>query len=157
MPHFSPTLDIMMEDSLNEATTNESWAISDFAIFFISCEEDSSCENVADTLNEDSFGADAVVGWTDKDGNVFDKTTACDRISLVGGYGELAGNKLSKTFTDLPPHSHLIFAVEVWFIDSWDNEDFTITVDQVPGVTTTKGKGEWPINLGNVCGNAGGG
>jgi hypothetical protein len=48
---------------------------------------------------------------------------------LVGGYGELAGGTVKKTYTDLPEHTHFVFAVEVWFIDSWDKENFTITVD----------------------------
>jgi len=42
-----------------------------------------------------------------------------------------------------------MFAVEVYFIDTWDNENFSITIDDVPGVTTTKGKGDWAFNMGN--------
>lgn len=67
----------------------------------------------------------------------------------------MAGATLSKTFKDLPAHNKLIFSVEVWFLDSWDNEDFTIAVDQVASLTTTKGKGEWRVNIGNSCGNTG--
>lgn len=42
-----------------------------------------------------------------------------------------------------------MLAIEVYFIDSWDNELFTITIDDVPGITTTKGKGNWVFVNGN--------
>jgi len=48
---------------------------------------------------------------------------------MVGGYNELAGATISKTFTDLPPHSSIMVGLEVWFIDSWDKEDFTLAID----------------------------
>lgn len=48
---------------------------------------------------------------------------------MVGGYNELAGGTLSKTYSDLPRHTVIMVAVEVWFVDSWENEDFTIAID----------------------------
>jgi hypothetical protein len=105
-----------------------------------------------DTLLEENFAPESI-DWTDKDGNAYTKTSECDGVTLVGGYNNLAGGSLFKTYENLPTHTHIFIAIEVWFIDSWDNEDFTISVDQVPGITTTKGKGEWAVRLGNVCGN----
>jgi len=47
-----------------------------------------------------------------------------------------------------------MFGIEIWLIDSWDNEKFTITVDQVPGITTTKSKGTWKLDIGSACGDS---
>jgi len=48
---------------------------------------------------------------------------------MVGGYNELAGATISKTFTDLPPHSSIMVGLEVLFIDTWDKEYFTLAID----------------------------
>mmetsp|Transcript_4498 Transcript_4498/g.696 ORF Transcript_4498/g.696 Transcript_4498/m.696 type:complete len:81 (+) Transcript_4498:958-1200(+) len=79
----------MFQDSLNENVNNESWGISNFRIYAISCE--GNCSRVAEELVDDSFSNEALVGWTDKKGKTFDRTTSCSRISLAGGYNELAG------------------------------------------------------------------
>jgi len=105
---------------------NESWGFTNFRVYAIQCE--GSCTTISKELVEESFNSDAVVGWSDKNG-AYDTVTSCTRVSMVGGYNELAGGTLSKTFTDLPEHTHIMVAVEVWFIDTWDNEDFTIAVD----------------------------
>lgn len=49
---------------------------------------------------------------------------------MLGGYGKL-GRKadLWKRFTNLPPHFSLLVKVQMWKIDSWDNEVFKVFVD----------------------------
>lgn len=56
VPHFHDSLTIRLEDSLNQATTDESWGISNFRIYLIACEDD--CEIVSEELGDDSFNAD---------------------------------------------------------------------------------------------------
>lgn len=112
---------------MNEATTNESWGMSNFRIYYIACEGD--CNVVSHEMVDKSFNADDVVGWSAADGSDYNTATACTRTSIVGGYNELAGAVISKTYTDLAEHTKIMISIEVWFIDTWDNENFTITVD----------------------------
>jgi hypothetical protein len=46
---------------------------------------------------------------------------------MVGGYYSAgAGATLTKTFSDFPAHYKAKVIVTVFFIDSWDNEYFTV-------------------------------
>lgn len=100
--HFSDDLTIRFEDNLGSRPNDESWGISDLNIYVISCKD--GCNVVASELTEDSFAADSIKGWFDKDGP-FDQATACTRTSLAGGFNVLAGGDIWKNFNNLPAHS----------------------------------------------------
>ncbi len=70
----------------------------------------------------DSFNSGHQMGW--KDGLVdahVDKCLFGDDYFLVGSTCSSSG-RLSKTFEDLPPHSHLKVRARVHFIDAWKGE-----------------------------------
>ncbi|MEN3039946.1 MAG: hypothetical protein ABDH66_00185 [Bacteroidia bacterium] len=57
-------------------------------------------------------------------------TCSADQV-LLGGYGQCgAGCNLSKTFTNLPPHTEVMVEVAWWAIDSWDQAN-NIGVDRI--------------------------
>jgi hypothetical protein len=65
-----------------------------------------------------------VEGWSQKD------ITECAGQKFLGGPCTKAGDsKVTKTFTNLPPHTQLRVAAKYLFIDSWDGESAFMSVD----------------------------
>jgi len=62
VPHFSDSLSLEFADSLGGPPSEESWGISNLAIYAISCDEP-NCKRISDELEDSSFGGDEVVGW----------------------------------------------------------------------------------------------
>ena len=84
------------------------------------------------------------------------RLTTCGKYTLVGGYNKFGANAyVERTFTSLPPHYSARVRFLLLKIDSWDAEDFYITID------TTRIKTErleWDSDTtltGNLCGDAG--
>lgn len=51
-------------------------------------------------------------------------------MNLVGGFDAFGtGASLSKSITNLPKHFKARVSATVYHIDSWDNEEFKILVD----------------------------
>jgi hypothetical protein len=70
----------------------------------------------------------AVEGWSLKDGNA--RSSSCSGVNIFGGFGNIgAQSVLSKQFTSLPPHFEVMLKFQFWKIDSWDNEEFRLSID----------------------------
>ena len=68
-------------------------------------------------------------------------TFTCAGKSMLGGYG-ICGNRceLRKAFTGLPAHNFVHLEVEVYWLDSWDNEWLYIYADDIPVFAQKKGR-----------------
>jgi hypothetical protein len=55
--------------------------------------------------------------------------TKCDKVGLVGGYGAFGKGATALKQLNLPPHYKLKVNVQLWKIDSWDNEVMFVLVD----------------------------
>jgi hypothetical protein len=62
-------------------------------------------------------------------GNTASTVTDCAGTSILGGFAAYSTDDLYKVYNNLPDHSHLFVSVKIYYIDSWDNELFWITVD----------------------------
>lgn len=68
-------------------------------------------------------------------------TFTCAGKSMLGGYG-ICGNscELRKAFTELAAHNFVHLEVEVYWLDSWDNEWLYIYADDIPVFAQRKGR-----------------
>jgi hypothetical protein len=48
---------------------------------------------------------------------------------MFGGYAKFGARAVALKQFDLPPHHTLTIKVQMWKIDSWDNEEFYVWVD----------------------------
>ncbi|NPA34163.1 MAG: hypothetical protein GXO48_04455, partial [Chlorobi bacterium] len=67
------------------------------------------------------FFADATnfQGWSVTGGT--NAIYTCGNVFLLGGYGNCgSGCSMSKTFSNLPPHSQVMVEIFWWSLDSWD-------------------------------------
>jgi len=90
-----------------------------------------------------------IAGWSEKD------ITECAGQKFLGGPCTKAGDStVTKTFTNLPPHSQLRVAAKYLFIDSWDGEHAYMSVDgrHVWADTYNHASLDKSKSL-NVCGN----
>ncbi|CAD8094631.1 unnamed protein product [Paramecium sonneborni] len=76
----------------------------------------------------DNFNFD---GWT-LDQQQFNKIQSCLNVMLIGGINLFTGSrKLSKQFIILIPHYKIILQVQIWKVDFWNNNIFSIEIDEV--------------------------
>ncbi|CAD8105868.1 unnamed protein product [Paramecium primaurelia] len=137
VPHNSPTVSIVLTSNLDEDALNESWAFRDFKLSFQRCHPE--CAVCGDNKPDNCFFWTNVAtnwnkqisleGWT-LDGEGKAEANECAGVQLFGGFGKL-GRKanLWKRFTNLPPHFQVKVKVQMWKIDSWDNELFLMEID----------------------------
>lgn len=56
----------------------------------------------------------------------------CGTYNILGGYNKMgSGYTLVKTFSNLPSHSKIEISLDFFCIDSWDNEYFYVSVDNI--------------------------
>ena len=73
----------------------------------------------------------------------------CNSLSFFGGNPNFGtGVYASKTYTGLSPHYQATLSVQLFFLDSWDNETYYIKADDVTVYQET-----WNYNsaAGNIC------
>lgn len=90
-----------------------------------------------------------IEGWSEKD------VTECAGQKFLGGPCTKAGDsKVTKTFSNLPPHTQLRVSAKYLFIDSWDGEHAFMSVDgrHVWADTYNHASLDRSKSL-NVCGN----
>jgi len=88
-------------------------------------------------LWDDPFSATSIPtanlsGWSFTTPETTTKISTCGPYSMVGGFGIGGyGAVLLKAYNNLPPHLRLLIAVDVWILDTWDNETIYMTIDDV--------------------------
>ena len=87
-------------------------------------------------------------------------TFVCAGATMIGGR-ETCGTKckISKLYEDLAPHNFVHLQVDVFWIDSWDNEWLIVSADDVPVFSQTKAGNLRAVSsilpsetLSNLCG-----
>lgn len=110
--HTSPTANVRITSTLNQAASDESWGIRDFQISIEACEAP-NCVQVVDEFTGD-FGESDVQGWTSNKGhgeNAKAWTSQCGDYKLMGGFNSFAqGTLIHKTWTGLPSHYKAIIS-----------------------------------------------
>jgi len=100
---------------------------------------------------EDFDETDGVNGWS------HGEITECAGRKILGGHcvkTESANGEVSKTFTNLPPHSQIRINAKYNFIDSWDGESGYLKIDNSIVWTETYNHADGDIKHGlNLCGN----
>jgi hypothetical protein len=62
---------------------------------------------------------------------VANAVTQCGTVSLFGGFGAYSTQSVKKDYTKLPEHTHVYVSVKVFFLDTWEKENFWVVVDGV--------------------------
>jgi len=123
----------------------------------------------ADSISADSLSAsfleiDGVKQWglhsledfeeVGVDGWSHGEITECGGHHLLGGHCVENGNELTKTFTNLPPHSQIRIVAKYMFIDSWDGETGYLKLDNRPVWLESYNHSHGDAKHGiNICGN----
>eukprot|EP00050_Salpingoeca_kvevrii_P023235 m.139512 g.139512 ORF g.139512 m.139512 type:complete len:599 (-) comp9994_c0_seq1:95-1891(-) len=77
--------------------------------------------------------------------------TDCRGNWLLGGHNAWdVGVEVSRTYNNLPPHTALRIRMDIFFMDSWDNEEAIIKVD---GVEVWRQARTWGSNKFDLCGS----
>eukprot|EP00298_Acanthocystis_sp_HF-20_P011676 c19515_g1_i2.p1 GENE.c19515_g1_i2~~c19515_g1_i2.p1 ORF type:complete len:390 (+),score=158.58 c19515_g1_i2:84-1253(+) len=99
---------------------------------------------------EDFDEVDDVTGWSH--GTI----TECAGHHILGGHCvETAKGEVSKTFTNLPPHSQIRINAKYMFIDSWDGESGYLKADSNLVWTESYNHADGDSKHGiNLCGNS---
>ncbi|CAK93030.1 unnamed protein product (macronuclear) [Paramecium tetraurelia] len=155
MNHNSEFLMIIMTSSLNEAVDTESWGFRDFKLQVVKCP--SGCLFCSDndyyhcylwikisSLSHESMLLD---GWMKND--IIQPTTyQCVSFNLIN---LTPNDKLENIIENLRLHDKMQISFQLWQIDSWNNENFQLYVDdqlQKQIVLSTTG-------TYSICGSAG--
>ncbi|CAD8200579.1 unnamed protein product [Paramecium octaurelia] len=154
--HTGNNMVVSFTSTLDQASEDESFGVRDLNIFYLPCADGceecqgpsiSDCIKCSDNLFYD-FGQcqnisnfemleqaftelqfDDLKGWELHERQDPIYFTSCMGASLVGGFRVMGtGGYITKTF-QIPPHKNLRLQVVIYKIDSWDNEKFTIEVD----------------------------
>jgi len=131
--HTANYATIELSSSLDQDATNESWAIRDFSIWRDGGLEkplfdSSDWVHISDEFEADELDESMVTSWTLEGNNGV--ISSCGSTKLIGGYGNFGGGaKMTKTFTEIEKHTKLRIQLQVWKIDSWDNEEFFCIID----------------------------
>lgn len=140
--HNFPTITVIMTSSLNEAADNESWGFREFQIALEGCPDGCSLCTAGQAAGQCSVWKLFSESWTQSSGltlegwvpqgNFNPSSTNCAGVNLLGGFGQFgAGATLQKVFFNMPPHTQVYVMFQVWAVDSWDNERFSLLVDGV--------------------------
>ncbi|CAK67494.1 unnamed protein product (macronuclear) [Paramecium tetraurelia] len=157
--HNSESLVFIITSSLDQPPSDESWGFRSFTLSILRCPQ--GCLFCQDTDYNNCFYwisfislwhySIEVDGWM-KNSDIQPAIGQCASIGLVGGSINLAPNdKLEKIFTNLHPHYKMVLKLQLWKIDSWDNENFVLEVDgQIYNQTILRSAGSYQI-----CGSSG--
>ena len=107
-------------NAINTLTFNGNIRIKNVKQWILILEEDFS-EKVENWKTEDVNKNEQIVGS--------EFTSECSGVKMLGGYGILSSNKISKTFENLPGHENIRVEVNYHFIDSWDGETGFLQAD----------------------------
>ncbi|CAD8148390.1 unnamed protein product [Paramecium octaurelia] len=159
MNHNSESLIIIITSNLNESPRNESWGIRDFTLSILRCPSgclycsDNNYNNCYQWVGFQSFWHESIItdGWMKND-NIKPATSYCVSFDLVGGFLNLAPNdKLEKIIQNLGFHYQIQINVQLWKIDTWNNENFELLVDdQIYYQTVLETTGFY-----SICGSTG--
>ena len=70
-------------------------------------------------------------GWSNSKNEVF-VFQMCGANKILGGFNQMAnGYTLQKTFSNLPAHSQMEISFDFLRIDSWDNENLYVSIDDI--------------------------
>jgi len=65
--------------------------------------------------------------------------TSCGNLNILGGVNRFgSGAHIYKTFSKLPPHQMLLIKFKLFKIDSWENENFCLSLDNKPATLCLK-------------------
>ncbi|CAK93056.1 unnamed protein product (macronuclear) [Paramecium tetraurelia] len=137
MNHISESLFLIMTTNLDETAHSESWAFRDFTLSIVRCPlgclfcSDNDYNNCYQWTGILSLWHESILldGWLKND-NIQPSTYKCVSFDLVGGYLNLApSDKLEKIIQNLIFHYQIQISVQLWKIDTWNNENFELLVD----------------------------
>lgn len=138
--HRNPTITIVILTNLNEAASNESWAIRDFTLYLEKCpkgcdtcksDDVSECESwLLFKWSWTSLREISAEGW-EVDGAKTEGTYECAGITMLGGSNKFG--KLAKVYRTYKMPGHFRIKIKFTFIkmDTWDNEIAYLEVDGV--------------------------
>jgi hypothetical protein len=128
--HMSPTANVEVRSTLNQAALDESWGIRDVILFTTVITDATANPN-----SKAFYSAFNTQRFTDSDGwtvnSPFQATiiTACAGQRLLGGYKVFGKGSSIVKYITLPPHYEVSIKFKLYKIDSWDNEKFLLYVD----------------------------
>ncbi|CAK93053.1 unnamed protein product (macronuclear) [Paramecium tetraurelia] len=159
MNHTLESLIILITSNLNQPPTDESWGIRDFTLSIVKCP--SGCLYCSDDIFDNCYywiwflslwqSSIALNGWI-KNVNSSPIPSKCVSFDIAGGQFYLApGDKLEKTIPNLSPHYTIQINLQLFKIDTWNNENFELLVDdQIYNQTVLKSTGVY-----SICGYTG--
>lgn len=102
----------------------------------------------------DSFAETETNNWVFSPSIAFgSRLTTCGNYGLVGGYNKFGINVyVERTVSGLPPHYSARVRLLFMKLDSWDSEDFYITIDNTLIKTERLERNSDNIPTGNLCG-----
>lgn len=128
-----------MTTTLNQAAGDESWGIREFELFVSPCPEKcklctketlETCDIFTQAASSWQLNKDLTAdGWSIEKGK--EGTTVCSGVQLFGGFKLFGkGAAIQKQFP-LPTHNKFVLRFQFWKIDSWDNEQMMVYVDNI--------------------------
>ncbi|EAS00440.2 granule tip protein (macronuclear) [Tetrahymena thermophila SB210] len=119
--HYRKQFNVRLTTTLDQDPSDESWAIKNFQI--LARYGGGNIQLISEEYNQDSFQSDAST-WNIV--NVQPVFTKCgDGTKIFGGYNAMGKDSLvSKTYNNLPPHYGVLFAFDLWLIDSPEGNDY---------------------------------
>ncbi|CAD8059213.1 unnamed protein product [Paramecium primaurelia] len=154
--HNSESLVFIMTTNLDQYPDDESWGIRDFSIQILRCPQgclycqDNDYNNCYYWIGLSSLWHESIEvdGWIKNNNNMqptIDKCVSFDIIKLA------PNDKLEKIIENLNAHYKMQVQLQIWKIDSWNNEMFILEIDdQIYNQTILESTGIY-----NICGSNG--
>ncbi|CAD8154684.1 unnamed protein product [Paramecium pentaurelia] len=154
--HNSESLIFIMTTSLDSSPGDESWGFRDFSIQILRCPQgclycqDNDYNNCYYWIGFLSLWHESIEvdGWIKNNNNMqptIDKCVSFDIIKLA------PNDKLEKIIENLNGHYKMQVQLQIWKIDSWNNEMFILEIDdQIYNQTILESTGIY-----NICGSNG--
>ncbi|EGR30342.1 hypothetical protein IMG5_134320, partial [Ichthyophthirius multifiliis] len=129
-PHTSSQATVQFTDDFDEKKDNESWGIQNFVLTALTGNRDNQTLVVNELFENDFKQAS---GWKlyPNGQDVSTRISNCAGANLLGGYNQLSREDIFKIFTGLPGHTNVRIFFRLFAVDSWDNENFRVYVNDV--------------------------
>nr|AAZ94627.1 granule tip protein 1 [Tetrahymena thermophila] len=119
--HYRRQFNVRLTSTLDQDANDESWGVKNFQI--LARHGGGNIQVISEEFSQDSFKSDAS-SWTVV--NVSPAFTTCgDGNKIFGGFNSMGRDSIvSKTYNNLPSHYGVLFAFDLWLIDSPDGNDY---------------------------------